>query len=371
MISIFDKFNKKKNNRFVDGFWEGDEYIPSIAYTEVVDSRLYTAMTNGVIGMYKPLENSLPDPSFDFKKGFRLEIPKLPHSFLLQTLAWYRSVALSYRTEACVLFYWNKDKLDIPKQLYEAHKDGLVIQDQFIMYCPIQYNTGTLSQFTEVSFNNGERIVKIPEMIQWLEANTTCIIETHSHHDMTAHWSEEDDLNEKSYPLRMFLVMGEISKERFAYKMRVNFLGDSYALDLKDVFNMPEYVNMKGTKTVTVNKEEYVDNILTVLTKTEQSRKEVSFVLDFEIPETVENYERLIREFKEEDYDYKIIRKVETKFPYEKDTLQEHFPESWWNHFTSDSNYPIYFTNKSKKDDVFEQVLYDSPSLDFDHDNNI
>lgn len=182
-VNILDFFNKEKNQRFVDKFRGGNEYIRNAVYTEVIDNEVYKTVDNGVFQFYKKAksETCRHNNVVENQSRMFLNVPKIPYKYYEMLIDWYRAVYFTKGTEACLLFYWNENDVEIPAELYEEHKDGLIIDGKLIVYCPIQWNSSVLSQFATIQNINGVQTSVLPEMVKWLERNTICYMETHSH----------------------------------------------------------------------------------------------------------------------------------------------------------------------------------------------
>ena len=221
-FSLTERFGKKNAQRFLNrDLMEEREFIPKKVYTEVVDNHIYKTVDNGVIQFSK---SALDSHGTDVARNLaqlKLKIPKLPYAFYRRMINFYHLVVLKHRTEACVLYYWNKDNVEIPSHLVEENKDGLFIEGQHIMLIPEQYNSSGLSQFVRPAGFNREE--EIPEMIQWLEHNTECIMETHSHCDFSNFWSATDNSNESGRQLRLYSVYGYNQRHNPPHSFRVGF----------------------------------------------------------------------------------------------------------------------------------------------------
>ncbi|PGT89969.1 hypothetical protein [Bacillus thuringiensis] len=215
------------------------DYKRSRVEIEVMDDGIYRALSNGVTVLRRQ------ETAFDIKQklgagegktGIEMLIPKIPFKYWLMTLDFYKEIYARYRTEASVFFYWNIKDVEIPQHLYRAHKDGILLDDKLLVYCPKQRNTGTLS-----SFGNDE-------LLKWLEKNWQCIVETHSHHVMGAFFSNTDDRNEMKP--RCYGVFAEINTaDKFLTRFCLE--GKHTFIEATDIFEIP-----KRYKEVTVVTEE-------------------------------------------------------------------------------------------------------------------
>lgn len=169
--------------RFVPRKHGGSEYKKGITYTEVIQDEVFKVTDNGAFRFYKGTRDS-----FDLKQdiehnreNFQLNIPKIPYKYYLMLIDFYRDVNAQYGTEACLLFYWNDDNKEIPADIMELGKNGLIIDGQLIVVCPRQKNSPGLSSFSELGEGTYQTNTGLPPVIDWLESNTSCIMETHSH----------------------------------------------------------------------------------------------------------------------------------------------------------------------------------------------
>lgn len=207
-------------------------YEDKVIYTEVLDNKVYKTYQNGVIRYKKSL--GFDESELTKRNNLEWLIPKIPFKYYMMTLDFYKEVNKRHGAEACVLFYWNKDEVEIPKELMDEHGSGIIQDGKLIVIAPEQYNHGTLSQFTKTV--DGKEV--LTDMVAWLEKNTLCIMETHSHNTMGAFWSATDSANENHSKLRLFSVFGNITTTEDV-KVRVNLLGDYFDLAPEDVFEFP------------------------------------------------------------------------------------------------------------------------------------
>ncbi|MDK2600478.1 hypothetical protein QO179_23560 [Bacillus stercoris] len=132
------------------------------------------------------------------EEGPELLIPKIPMKYLLMVLSFYREIHKKDGTEASVLFFWNHDSLPLPtKYQDQSEVKGLIEDGQLVIYCPIQENSSTLSEFGDDG------------MVSYLRDNCTPLCETHSHHTMDAFWSGTDNANENM--TQFYGVWGKIN----------------------------------------------------------------------------------------------------------------------------------------------------------------
>lgn len=182
MVSLEDLM-VKNTQRFVPRMHGGDVYRKGITYTEVIQDKVYKVVDNGVFRFYKGLGGSLRDRESveQNRNNFQLNIPKIPYKYYLMLVDFYRDVHSKHGTEACLLFYWNDGNKEIPTEIYEDAKEGLIIDGQLIVVCPKQLNSAGLSSYTEIGEGAYQTQTGAPPLIDWLELNTSCVMETHSH----------------------------------------------------------------------------------------------------------------------------------------------------------------------------------------------
>lgn len=139
--------------------------------------------------------------------GPLLLIPKIPFKLLQQTLSFYLDVYEKDKTEASLLFFWNKDNKTMPEKYSDGNDiKGLMVEGQFIVYVPQQENSGGLSEFHK------------DPMVNWLRENTAGLCETHSHHVMGAFWSPTDNANENA--TQFYGVWGKIQDKEPKFLFR-------------------------------------------------------------------------------------------------------------------------------------------------------
>ncbi|MFV1457192.1 hypothetical protein [Bacillus mycoides] len=221
------------------------EYKRSRAEVEVMDDGVYRSYSNGVTVLTRK-EMSFPESAKlgagNGKEGITMLIPRIPFKYWLMTLDFYKDIFTKFRTEASVLFYWNLNDKDIPVDLYNDHKDGLIVDGKLVVYCPKQHNTSTRSTF------------KNDKLMDWFEKNYQCIVETHSHHQMDTFFSGVDNANELQP--RCYGVFGRIiEKDEFMLRFCLN--GKHALIEPTDVFILPKRV--KRTKVATLQECYYVN----------------------------------------------------------------------------------------------------------------
>lgn len=165
-----------------------------------------TALFKAQVGEYKTPSVDVPGLEA-MTAGAELLIPKIPFKYLNMILSFYRDVNTQDRTEASVLFFWNKDNIELP-ETYEGGEPikGLLTDGQLVIYCPKQVNSGTLSEFHQDT------------MVPWLRENMALLCETHSHNTMNAFFSGTDDANENA--TQFYGVWGKVAdaEPMFAFR---------------------------------------------------------------------------------------------------------------------------------------------------------
>jgi Prokaryotic homologs of the JAB domain len=187
------------------------------------------------------------------QEGPQLLVPKIPYKYLIMALSWYRDVHTQDKTEASVLFFWNTHNKTLPThwEPTEAQKkqgvtqgnpiNGLIQDGQLVIYCPVQKNSGTLSEF------------HADNMVKYLREELDLLCETHSHHTMDAYFSGTDDANENA--TQFYGVWGKITQEqpKFAFRW---VSGDSKVqCDPSILFDLPQ-VEIKTTVEMNVPGQE-------------------------------------------------------------------------------------------------------------------
>lgn len=212
-----------------------------ITFHEVYQDGLYRGIHNGVMVVREKVENFKGDTLQMLPSGvdgYELKIPKVPFKYWYMVWSFYRDIEVEYGTEAAVIFYWNSKgitKRNIPKELREEYGNGLYIEDKIILYAPKQINTKTSTVYT------GDR------MWQWLDRNTTIILDTHSHNSMEAFFSGTDDANEKR--LQFYGVYGRVGTDN-TYVMRYRYLDSWYHVEIGELFTKGEIPQgLKGEST--------------------------------------------------------------------------------------------------------------------------
>ena len=172
------------------------------------------------------------------EEGPELLIPKIPGKYLAMVLTWYREIYQKDKTEASVLFFWNHDDVEIPAH-YEPTQvqknqgkvdgdpvKGLLVDGKLVVYCPQQKNSSGLSEFGDDG------------MVEWLRANMTGLLETHSHHTMNAFWSGTDNANENA--TQFYGVWGKILDKDPKFLFRWVAGDAKIDIDYNILFDMPE-----------------------------------------------------------------------------------------------------------------------------------
>lgn len=159
-------------------------------------------------------------------EGVEYNLPKIPFKYWLMILDFYKEVYERFSTEASAHIFYKKDGVELPEKYVEDenYADGLVVDGNWIIYCPQQINTGTLTKFGEDEFYNWLRTAMIP------------VIETHSHHKMNAFWSGTDVENQQD--AQYYGVFGRIgSEDKFLMKHVVE--GEMTDIPVTEVFEFP------------------------------------------------------------------------------------------------------------------------------------
>lgn len=164
-------------------------------------------------------------------EGVEYMLPKIDFKYWLMILDFYKAVYEQDKTEAAVHIYYTEEgsDLEIPLEL-EDYKVGLIRDGNWLVYCPQQRNSGTLTSFGS------------DELYKWLRENTISVVETHSHHTMSTFWSGTDTANQQD--TQYYAVYGHINTEDdFLLKYVVN--GEAVEVCVTDVFEYPMVVTSK------------------------------------------------------------------------------------------------------------------------------
>ena len=160
------------------------------------------------------------------EEGVEYQLPKVPFRYWLMILDFYKEVYEKNGTEASVHIFHKKDGKDIPDNYLtdETYSKGVLVEGDWVVYCPKQRNTATITEFGD------------DEFYQWLRVNLIPVIETHSHHKMDAFWSQTDNDNQQDE--QYYGVYGRIgTKDKFLMKHVVG--GEYTNIPVTDVFEFP------------------------------------------------------------------------------------------------------------------------------------
>jgi PRTRC genetic system protein A len=183
---------------FSDGSWEKRITDVGIFVTKRDDFKI-------------PYLSKAGSPSFEFT------LPKPPIGMLEGIANFFKLVMAKMKnSEVMVQIFWNKEK------------------EKYFIYVPVQSVTGA-----SISFTHSEELQNDP--------NSVWVIDIHSHNTMGAFFSGGDDADEKS--TRVFGVLGQLNKEKYASVWRAGSNGYHMKLDLEDVWDVTEtgvwYINEK------------------------------------------------------------------------------------------------------------------------------
>jgi hypothetical protein len=171
--------------------------------------------------------------------GPELLIPKIPFRYLQMILSWYRDIETKDHTEASVLFFWNHNNVALPVAYADDKPiNGLLVDGQLIIYCPIQRNSAGLSEF------------HMDTMVGWLRENTALLCETHSHNTMNAFFSGTDDANENA--TQFYGVWGKVTSAEPAFAFRYVSGDQKIQIPASELFEWPK----KVIKTIEVIEED-------------------------------------------------------------------------------------------------------------------
>lgn len=145
--------------------------LKKINYVTAANGLFRVEKTPTAIFKTKVQEYKKPIPGLQvMTEGPELLIPKIPFKYLQMALSFYRDVNTKDKTEASLLFFWNKDNIRLPEEYSDKTKvKGLLADGQLVIYVPRQKNSATLSEF------------HMDPMVDWLRTNLALLCETHSH----------------------------------------------------------------------------------------------------------------------------------------------------------------------------------------------
>ena len=223
---------------FLDAEVSPEVYFGNIKTEDMEDDRIYTLVgkkgifttkKSGAIRVTK-LEESYKDSTAkmlvrldDVKTGLEVLVPKIPFKYYMQVLDYFREVHRVQGNEAGVTVFYRNERTDMDKVL-ELGGDGVILHDDFIIYCPVQENSPAI------------HIIEGEELYEYLLDNSTQVLELHSHHTMGIGWSGTDDANMKNF--RQYTVFNHI--ERIGKtQTRSYFRGDFINFKDSDLFEIP------------------------------------------------------------------------------------------------------------------------------------
>lgn len=148
------------------------QFAPISAETLTKDVTYVTAK-NGLfkviktpVALYKVLLEEFKNPVMGLpamEAGVDLLIPKMDFKHIMKALSWYRDVNTKDKTECSTLYFWNHKDSPLP------NIPGLSVDGKLVTYCPVQKNSGALSDFKE------------DENVHWMRENLALLLELHSH----------------------------------------------------------------------------------------------------------------------------------------------------------------------------------------------
>ncbi|MGH1263270.1 Mov34/MPN/PAD-1 family protein [Bacillus cereus] len=182
--------------------------LKKINYVTAANGLFRVEKTPIAIFKVKVQEYKKPIPGLKtMEEGPELLVPKIPFKFLQMALSFYLDVYEKDKTEASLLFFWNKDNKRLP-DVYSDNSPvkGLMSEGQLVVYVPRQENQGGLSEFHK------------DPVVDWLRTNLCILAETHSHHTMNAYFSSTDNANENA--TQFYGVWGYITNQqpKFAFR---------------------------------------------------------------------------------------------------------------------------------------------------------
>lgn len=146
----------------------------------------------------------IPGGESKLKQGFVYKLPrKIPLSFLLHTIDFFKVVNTHYGSEAYQQYFWDEES------------------GKFFMHYPIQDCSGGHVDYT-----------RDPE----LEQNKLLIMDIHSHNTMGAFFSGVDDADEKEN--RIFGVIGKVTQKIPDMKFRISSAGKHVIIHPLKIFDV-------------------------------------------------------------------------------------------------------------------------------------
>lgn len=215
--------------------------------TFVVAANGLFKVTKTPVAMYKVMLEEFDTPVKgipEMEEGVELLIPKIPFKNLIKALSFYRDVNDKDGDEASLLFFWNYNNVALP------NIPGVSQEGQLITYCPVQTNSGALSDFTKDTW------------VDWFRENTALLLETHSHNTMSAFFSGTDDANENMN--QFYAVWGHVDNDEPMFAFRW-VCGDHKIECSPDVLIEWPTVTYKETIKKTVESEIKISNDLDLL----------------------------------------------------------------------------------------------------------
>lgn len=150
----------------------------------------------------------------ELKVGVQLNIPKVPYTFLGQTVSFFREVEKKSGAEALVQIWWNTQE--------KGH----------VIHCPEQTVSGG-SVRHHSTFDQEQARTPEGDAI-WLH-----VMDIHSHNTMGAFWSSVDDGDEMKAPEgRMFGVIGKIKQPIPDWKWRIRTREGFMELGMGDLWDV-------------------------------------------------------------------------------------------------------------------------------------
>lgn len=182
--------------------------LKKINYVTAANGLFRVEKTATAVFKHMVHEYKKPIPGLNImEEGAELLIPKIPFKFLQMALSFYLDVHEKDKTEASLLFFWNKDNKALPvKYSDDTPMKGLLVEGQLVVYVPRQKNSHGLSEF------------HMDPMVDWLRTNLSLLAETHSHHTMNAFFSSVDDANENA--TQFYGVWGKIKNQQPEFAFR-------------------------------------------------------------------------------------------------------------------------------------------------------
>lgn len=176
-----------------------------------------TAYTQGMIYIvgerYKIKRTSLFLKEQDMQTGavrVKRMLPEIPSAVYKQIKYFFKTVWKAENTEASCMVFHGKIHAEVPAEYEEDAKYFLHRIGQWYIYIPKQQNSYGLTNFQEDTFH------------EWLRQHSTLVAECHSHHAMSAFWSDTD--NSHQHEFIYYIVCGGFNNKTEDEEIKVKYV---------------------------------------------------------------------------------------------------------------------------------------------------